>query len=110
MANDKKQGFLSSLFGKKRQTEDEMMAELESKQRLEARIQEILAERTQTPIPAVAQENFVAAEAAQPEQEPEVPVELFPISASVTRRKAPVPSVFLLSNVEEVPSYASNER
>jgi len=110
MANDQRRGFFSSLFGKKKQTEDEIIAELESKQKLEARIQQILADRVEPPICVLAEETFVAAETPET-QEVEATVELLPISASaMPRRKAPVPSVFLLSSVEDTRSYASNER
>ena len=110
MAHNGKQGFFSSLFGKRKQTEWEATAELESKQRLEARIEQILAERVAVPELHLMEENQDAAISPQ-QEEPEIPVELLPISASViSRRKAPVPAVFLLSTVDESRSYASNAR
>jgi hypothetical protein len=111
MANDRKQGFLSSLFGKRKQTEVEATAELESKQRLEARIQQILAEKAAVSELLVIEEKH--ADGMPQEEEAEVPVELFPISASVIPiRKAPPKTAFVLSAFEdEAPrSYASNQR
>ena len=110
MAHNGKRGFFSSLFGKRKQTEGEATAELESRQRLEARIEQILAERVAVPELHLMEENQDAAISPQ-QEEPEIPVELLPISASViNRRKAPVPAVFLLSTVDESQSYASNAR
>jgi|SRR5579863_215437 len=109
MTNDRKHGFLSSLFGKKKRTEEEVMAELESKQKLEARIREILAERIEAPAPVAMDESLTATKPNQ--EELETPVELLPISASVIgRRKSVLPSVLVLSSVEQVRSYATPER
>lgn len=109
MANHRKQGFFSSLFGKKRQTEEEERAELESKQRLEARIQQILAEKVAVSEVLMKEENHDAG--VRQEEEPEVPVELFPISASVIPiRKAPPQPAFELCAFESPRSYASNQR
>ena len=111
MANDRKHGFLSSLFGKRKQTEEEATAELESKHRLEARIQQILAEKVVFSELLLNEENQDAG--ISPEEEPEVPVELFPISASVIPiRKVPPKTAFVLSAFEdEAPrSYASSQR
>ncbi len=109
MANDRKQGFLSSLFGKRKQTEQEEMAELESKQRLEARIQQILAEKAAVPERLVIEENH--AEVMLQEEEADFPVELLPISASVIPiRKAPAQAAFVLAAFDVPRSYASNQR
>jgi hypothetical protein len=108
MAHGSKRGFLSSLFGKRKQTEQEDAAELESRHRLDVRIQQILAERIEVP-EVLIKENHAALLTREVEAEPEV--ELFPISASVLRsRKAPVPDTFRPSGVEVVRSYATNER
>lgn len=109
MANDRKQGFLSSLFGKRKQTEQEETADLESKQRLEARIQQILAEKAAVPELRVIEENHAGP--MPQEEEAEIPVELLPISASVIPiRKAPAQPAFVLSAFEVPRSYASNQR
>ena len=109
MANHSKQSFFSSLFGKRKQTEEEMRAELESKQRLEARIEQILAEKAAVAEILMAEEN--QAEEVHQEEEPEVPVELFPISASVIPiRKTPSQVAFVLSAFETPKSYASGQR
>jgi len=111
MANHSKQGFFSSLFGKRKQTEEEVTAELESKQRLEARIEQILAEKVVVSELLLTEENQDA-EVSQ-EEETEVPVELFPISASVIPiRKVPPKTAFVLAAFEtEAPrSYASSQR
>ena len=42
MAHISKRGFFSSLFGNKKQKEDQQTAELESRHRLEERIQQVL--------------------------------------------------------------------
>ena len=109
MANDRKRGFLSSLFGKKTQTAQEDMADVESKHRLEERIQQMLAERAVVPELLKTEEKPSALVAK--EEEAEIEVELLPISASVVSvRKAPVQSSFLLTPAEALRSYASNER
>jgi hypothetical protein len=108
MANDRKHGFLSSLFGKRERTDEEVAAELESKQRLEARIEQVLAERAV--VHEILAETSPVALVVK-EEEPEAEVHLLPISASVMpRRKRPVPAVFVLSNVEEIPQYTANHR
>ena len=100
MANDRKRGFLSSLFGNRKQTADEEAAELESKQRLEERIQQVLAERAVVH-ELLVEEKHTAQIAQMPQkEEDDFPVELFPISASVIRiRKAPVHSSFMPSSL-----------
>jgi len=109
MAHDRKQGFLSSLFGKRRQTEQEEIAELESKQRLEARIQQILAEKVV--VSELLMREEIPDAGLQQEEEAELPVELLPISASVIPiRKAPAQSPFVLEAFEAPRSYASNQR
>jgi hypothetical protein len=108
MANDRKQGFLSSLFGKRKPTEEEETAALESKQRLEARIEQALAERAVVH-EILAEQSPVALTTKEDEPEPEI--ELLPISASaMPRRKTPVPSILLISKVEEMNTYAANGR
>jgi hypothetical protein len=108
MAHDGKRGFFSSLFGKKKRKEEQETAELESKHRLEERIQQILAEKI--PVSEVfVREKHAAIMIQKEEAEPEI--ELLPISASaITRRKAPVQPAFVLATFEEPRSYASNER
>jgi hypothetical protein len=109
MANDRKRGFLSSLFGSRKPKEDEDIAELESKHRLEERIQQMLAEKAAVPELLKTEEKPAAL--ALKEEEAEIEVELLPISASVVSvRKVPVPSSFLLTPAEALRSYASNER
>ncbi len=108
MAHDGKRGFFSSLFGNRKQKEQEETAELESKHRLEERIQQILTERVAVP-EVIIQEKHVALMTQEVEVEPEV--ELLPISASVlSRRKAPVSADFLLSSLDVQGSYAANQR
>ncbi|MGA8090709.1 MAG: hypothetical protein WCA10_25770 [Terracidiphilus sp.] len=110
MANDRKRSFFSSLFGKRKQTEQEEMAELESKKRLEARIQQIIAEKAAVPELLMVEKNQDAA-ISQQEEEAEVPVQLLPISASVIPiRKAPVQPAFTLAAFEAPRSYAANGR
>jgi hypothetical protein len=109
MANNKKQGFFSTLFGKRKPTEEEEIAEQESRQRLEERIQRALAERAVVPALLMAEEN--QSEVAPQEEEAELPVELLPISASVIPiRKAPAQSAFVLAAFETPRSYASSQR
>ena len=109
MANDSKRGFFSSLFGNRKLKEQEEMAELESKHRLEERIQQILAERVEIPKLTFVEEKQVSLMKREEEAEPEV--ELLPISASVlSRRKAPVSADFLLSSLDVQGSYAANQR
>jgi len=111
MAHDSKRGFLSSLFGKKKQTEEEATADLESRQRLEARIQQILAEKAAAPELLMMEENHDPAISEQKEEEAEIPVELLPISASVISiRKTPVSSSFMPSGFDVPRSYAANQR
>jgi hypothetical protein len=114
MANDGKRGFFSSLFGKRKLTEQKEMEELESRRRLEERIQQALAERAAVSELLMREEKHMEENQtalAVPEEEAEVPVELFPISASaLIRRKAPVQAGFWISGVDEVRSYAANER
>ena len=107
MAHDSKRGFLSSLFGNRKQKEHEETAELESRHRLEERIQQVLAERVEVP------ELLMTAEAAlmPQEEEAESEVHLLPISASVLSiRKAPVAAAFLPSSFDVSRSYAANQR
>jgi hypothetical protein len=112
MAHDGKRGFFSSLFGKKKRKEEEEAAELESKHRLEERIQQILAEKI--PVSEVFVREKHAALMIQKEEakaEAEVEVELLPISASaITRRKASVQPAFVLASFEDPRSYVANER
>jgi hypothetical protein len=109
MAHDRKQGFLSSFFGKKKQKEEAEAAHLELKHKLEERIRQVLAESVEIPKVLMIEEPPVAV--TIPEEEAEVPVELFPISASVIPiRKAPVQASFLVSTFEVPRSYAANER
>jgi hypothetical protein len=111
MTNDRKRGFLSSLFGSRKPKEDEDTVELESKHRLEERIQQILAEKAaeQVVVPELVMTKENQAAMILKEEETEAEVELLPISASVGVRKAP-PSSFLLSPSEALRSYAANER
>ena len=108
MAHDSKRGFFSSLFGNRKQKELEETARLESKHRLEERIEQVLLERVAVPVFLVIEEKHAAA-ISQEEAEPEV--ELLPISASVIpRRKAPAQAAFVLQAFEASRSYASSER
>jgi hypothetical protein len=108
MAHNGKRGFFSSLFGKKKQNEDEGSSELDSRQRLEERIQQILAERVKVPEPLI-KENPAALMIREEEAEPEI--ELLPISASVlSSRKERVPVSFLASTLDIVQSHAANAR
>ena len=108
MAHISKRGFFSSLFGSKKQKEDQQTADLESKHRLEERIQHFLAERAVVHELLIEERN-AASMMREEESEPEV--ELFPISASVRPiRKAPVQSAFVLAAFEAPRSYASNQR
>ena len=109
MANNKKQGFFSTLFGKRKPTEEDEIAEQESRQRLEERIQRALAERAVVPALLMAEEN--QSEVMPQEEEAELPVQLLPISASVIPiRKAPAQSAFVLAAFETPRSYASSQR
>jgi hypothetical protein len=109
MAHDSKRGFFSSLFGSRKQKEQEETAELESRYRLEERIQQILAERVVEAPKVIVEQKQVALVKREEEAEPEV--ELLPISASVLPvRRAPVQPAFVLSAFEVPRSYASNER
>jgi hypothetical protein len=114
MAHDGKRGFFSSLFGKKKRKEEEETAELESKHRLEERIQQILAEKISVPEVFVREKHaalMIQKEKAEPEAEAEVEIELLPISASaITRRKAPVRPAFVLASFDEPRTYVANER
>lgn len=111
MAHISKRGFFSSLFGNKKQKEDEQTAQLESRQRLEERIQQVLAERAVVRELLVEEKNEKNAALMMREEEPEPEVELFPISASVIPiRKAPVQSAFVLPAFETPRSYATNQR
>jgi len=111
MANSRKQGFFSTLFGKRKPTEEEAIAEQESRQRLDERIQQALAERAVVPaLLKMAEENQSEVMPAE-EEEAEFPVELLPISASVIPiRKAPAQSAFVLAAFETPRSYASSQR
>ena len=71
MAHDGKQGFFSSLFGNKKQKEYEETVELESKHRLEDRIQQILTEKVAVREPII-EEKHVAVITQEEEAEPEV--------------------------------------
>jgi|KBSMisStandDraft_5_1062788.scaffolds.fasta_scaffold567016_2 hypothetical protein len=111
MANISKRGFFSSLFGNKKQKEDEQIAVLESRHRLEERIQQVLAERAVVHELLLEEKNEKNAALVMREEEPEAEVELFPISASVIPiRKAPVQSAFVLPAFEVPRTYASNRR
>jgi hypothetical protein len=108
MAHDSKRGFFSSLFGNKKQKEHDEAAELESRHRLEERIQQVLAERVAVQ-ELLTEEKHAAL--MVPEEEAETEVELFPISASVLPvRKAPVQSAFVLPAFETPRSYATHQR
>jgi hypothetical protein len=108
MAHDGKRGFFSSLFGKKKRKEEQETAELESKLRLEERIQQILAEKISVSEVFVREKHaaiMIREEVAEPE------IELLPISASaITRRRAAVQPAFVLATFDEPRSYVSNER
>ena len=108
MANGGKRGFFSSLFRSRKQKEREETADLESRQRLEERIQQILAEKVEVPELFAVEKKSTG---LMTQEEAEVEVELLPISASVIPiRKAPVQPAFVLSTYEVPRSYAANER
>jgi hypothetical protein len=99
------------LFGKKKQKEHDEAAELESRHRLEERIQQVLAERAVVHEILTEEKNEKDAALMMREEETETEVELFPISASVLPiRKAPVQSAFVLPAFETPRSYATNQR
>jgi hypothetical protein len=105
MAQDKKRGFFSSLFRTKHRSEEEEAADLETRRRLEARIQQILADRTDVPNPLIEKDE-TALMVLPEEIEPQV--DLLPITASVlSKPKAPVAAPFL---VEIGRPYAANDR
>jgi hypothetical protein len=108
MAHDSKQGFFSSFFGNKKQKEQEEAPPLESRNKLDERIQRILAEQAAVAKPVI--KEIPAVSMAQ-EEEAEPEIELLPISASVlSSRKARVQVSFVTSSLDAVRSYASNER
>lgn len=101
MAN--KQGLFSSLFGgsKKVNQEAQEAAELEARERLEKRIEQVLAEAAQTP------KSPVETEAAKPE----TVAEILPITASALTRRKTTPSVGFWQPTDETDrAYAVNER
>ncbi|MGA9586045.1 MAG: hypothetical protein WBQ95_12000 [Terracidiphilus sp.] len=82
---------------------------MESRHRLEERIQQILAEKVAVVPKLTVEENQTALMIPEPEAEPEI--ELLPISASVlSRRKVPVPAAFIAPVVEVGRSYATSGR
>ena|SRR5258708_1447105 len=111
MSNEGKRSLFSSLLGpfsNRKHKESDDSAAIAARQRLEERIQQVLAERV--PVPELLIEDNHAALMTQ-EEEAEPEVELLPISASVISiRKAPVSSSFLPSNFEVPRAYAANER
>jgi hypothetical protein len=114
MAHDNNQGFLSSLFGKKKQKANEEIEKLELKQKLEARIRQVLADTVEAPElltrEATPVEVPMLKQVEQPEEQ-EAEVNLLPISASViTARKAPAQASFLISGFDAPRSYAASER
>lgn len=111
MAHDSKRGFFSSLFGIRKQKEHEEATGLESRHRLEERIQQILAEKVEVVRLLTLEENGPVL-MVQAEEEPEPEIELLPISASVlSSRKAPVSAPFMpLAWEGSAQSYAANEQ
>lgn len=109
MAHDSKQGFLSSLFGKKKRHENDEAMQLEFKHRIEERIRQVLADTVDASEFHAVEKNLTVPVTPQVEAEPIV--DLLPISASViSSRKAPVQDGFLVSNFQVPRSYAANER
>ena len=106
MAGDSRRGFLSSLFGSRDHKKQEETAALESRQRLEERIQLILAE--QAHVPELIKEETQTVLVAQ--EEVETDIELLPITASVFNRKGPIPASFLPECIEATRFYAANDR
>lgn len=107
MANEKR-SLLSSLFGRGKQQnkEAEEAAELEAKQRLEKRIEQVLAEAAKAPKPVVEEQH---AELAIEDAVQSV-AEVLPITASVfTRRKTPSNSGFWPGNADIERPHAVNE-
>ena len=104
MADDKKRGFFSSLFRNQSRKELDEAADLDTRQRLEARIQRILADRDD--VPKLIFDEPAELMVRQEEVEPEI--ELLPISASVlSKPKAPAPVPFLVEIGRPV---AANDR
>jgi hypothetical protein len=110
MAHNSKQGFLSSLFGNRKPKEPEESAGLESRHRLEERIQQILAEQVEVPRLLTLEEDGLVLMAKEEEAEPEI--ELLPISASVlSSRKTLVSAPFMPLTWEGAArSYVANQR
>lgn len=108
MANSKRSIF-SSIFGlgKKQNTEAEETAELEARQRLERRIEEVLAQAAEAPKPLFEEDHAALVK----QEETESLAEILPITASaLPRRKVPAPVAFLPQVVEVERPYAANER
>lgn len=108
MANSKRSLF-SSLFGggKKQRKKAEEAAGLEARQKLEKRIQQVLAELAESPQPAVERNH---AELITQEKEAESVVEILPITASaVSRRKPPAPLDLWPGTAKVERPYAVNE-
>lgn len=109
MAQDSKQGFFSSLFGRRKPTEQKETADLASKQKLEDRIRQVLAETVATPELLMREEKKAALK--EELAEIEAPIELFPISASVIPiRKSAVQAPFSIADFELPRPYAANDR
>ena len=106
MAFDGKRGFFSSLFGTRRQKEQEETALAEARQRLEERIQQILAQRVDVP-ELITQEDYPTLPARE---EVEAEIELFPITASVFNHKGPIPASFLPESIEASRFHATADR
>lgn len=105
-----KRSLFSSLFGrgKKQNREAEEAAELEARQKLERRIQQVLAEAAEVPKPLLEEHPI---ELIVRDEETESLAEVLPITASALhRRKAPTPAPFLPASVEIERSYVANER
>ena len=106
MANGKRSLF-SSIFGrgKKQNTEAEEAAELEARQKLEERIQQVLAVPVEAAKPALEDNHAMVLQ-----DEPESIAEVLPITASaLIRRKTPATIDFWPASAEVERPYAVNE-
>lgn len=109
MAN--KRSLFSSIFGRgrKQHKEAQEAAVLEARQKLEKRIQQVLAEMVEAPKAAVEETHL---QLAVVEDEAQSVVEILPITASaLQRRKTPASVEFWPTSSPEVERpYAVNER
>jgi hypothetical protein len=108
MANGNKQGFFSSIFGgsKKPDLEEQEAAEREARQKLEKRIEQVLAEAALPPKSVAEGEPGKAMEGGKPESV----VEMLPITASVLSRRKTTPHMDFWQPGTEADRFAVNQR